>query len=644
MQRRITLCTTLLALVVAVAPGRPAGAQQVSEATEEQLQRWLKQYPGADANGDGRLTVVEAEAYRQRLVRRRTEQSANEKPFPFQHEFTFATMSDGVEIALAVGYPRGFDASNGRKWPAIFTTCGYTGATAPVNPSGFANRCVTVNASLRGTGASGGALSPWTPRTWQDGYEIIEDWIAKQPWSNGRVGITGHSWPGLMGFLVATTNPPSLEAVCVSGLIEDFYRGIAWIGGVRNCGFPVDWLNNYYDADGPFNSGTAAQIVRQIDDAEYGKIVESRPRRDLADDMLWNVMYEPYDCARWREQSLYTYASRIEAPILIMHTYQDEQTGPTGWRLWKHLPEDTPKRLILTNGAHNVAPAANPDSAAWFERWLLDDGKRAEVDRRRRVQVHFETRLGGPNRSFHLNAPLEASDFPLPDTAWSRFYLRSGQTLADSPPAADEPPDAYRVTHGEPSGESERLDYVLQFDEPTAICGPAVLTLWAELTTLDADFFALVADLAPDGTLYGLQRGLLRASHRQLDEKKSAYALHGGQKILIRPHHPHTRAEPITPGQAYRFEIPIFAVGHVFRPGHKLVLRLSRPPLGDPIGITKSGSPSYRYDSDRPPGIVKVLHDTEHASSLLLPILPTLPPISTDPPPLPELAGIQAVP
>lgn len=644
MQRRITLCTTLLALVVAVAPGRPAGGQQISEATEEQLERWLKQYPGADANGDGRLTVVEAEAYRQRLVRRRTEQSANEKPFPFQHEFTFATMSDGVEIALAVGYPRGFDASNDRKWPAIFTTCGYTGATAPVNPGGFADRCVTVNASLRGTGASGGALSPWTPRTWQDGYEIIEDWIAKQPWSNGRVGITGHSWPGLMGFLVATTNPPSLEAVCVSGLIEDFYRGIAWIGGVRNCGFPVDWLNNYYDADGPFNSGTAARAVRRIDDAEYGEIVESRPRRDLADDMLWNVMYEPYDCARWREQSLYTYASRIEAPILIMHTYQDEQTGPTGWRLWKHLPEETPKRLILTNGAHNVAPAANPDSAAWFQRWLLDDGESTDFDRRRRVQVYFETRLGGPNRSFHLNAPLEASDFPLPDTAWSRFYLRSGQTLADGPPAADEPPDAYRVTHGEPSGESERLDYVLPFDEPTAICGPAVLTLWAELTTLDADFFALIADLAPDGTLYGLQRGLLRASHRELDEEKSDYALHGGEKLLIRPHHPHTRAEPITPGRAYRFEIPIFAVGHVFRPGHKLVLRLSRPPLGDPIGITKSGSPSSRYDSDRPPGIVKVLHDTEHASSLLLPILPTLPPISTDPPPLPELAGIQAVP
>ena len=46
--------------------------------------------------------------------------------------------------------------------------------------------------------------------------------------------------------------------------------------------------------------------------------------------------------------------------------------------------------------------------------------------------------------------------------------------------------------------------------EPVAVCGPAVLTLWASLTTLDTDFFVLVSDVAPDGKTYGLQRGSLR--------------------------------------------------------------------------------------------------------------------------------------
>ena len=129
----------------------------------------------------------------------------------FAHEYTFATMSDGVKIALAVGYPQGFDAADTKhKWPVIFSIYGYAGATRAVNPSAYANRAVTVNASIRGTGASGGVFNPWTPRSRQDGYEVIEEWIVKQPWSDGKVGIIGHSWPGWMGFLVATTNPPSL--------------------------------------------------------------------------------------------------------------------------------------------------------------------------------------------------------------------------------------------------------------------------------------------------------------------------------------------------------------------------------------------------------------------------------------------------
>jgi putative CocE/NonD family hydrolase len=89
-------------------------------------------------------------------------------------------------------------------------------------PGEYGDRFVTVQASIRGTGASGGTFSPWEPRTWQDGYEIIEDWIVRQPWSDGKVGIHGFSWPGLLGFLTASTQPPSLKAVCVGGLIDDF--------------------------------------------------------------------------------------------------------------------------------------------------------------------------------------------------------------------------------------------------------------------------------------------------------------------------------------------------------------------------------------------------------------------------------------
>jgi hypothetical protein len=551
-------------------------------------------------------------------------------------------MSDGVKIALAIGYPKDFDsADTRRKWPAIYMSCGYALATMPYDPGDYDHRYVTVTASLRGTGASGGALNPWKPRTWQDGYEVIENWIVKQPWSNGKVGIRGHSWTGLMGFYTASMCPPSLKAVCVSGLIEDFYRGIAWPGGVRNFGFPVMWVNNDYRLDGPFGSGDAARKARGLDDAAYAAIVASRPPRDLTEDMLWLMLHESLDGPKWQERSLAAQASKIRAPMLIGHTWQDEQTGPSGWQLWKRLPAGTPKRLVLSNGDHAVYSLSREEKLAWFDHYLLDKADASIASGEPRVKCYFETASTGESRPSVGGPFLAANDFPLPDTRWTRFYLRAGNKLSITEPNPAEKPDSYQVTFQNVRTPAERFIYQLEFAEPTAICGPAVLTLWATLTNLDTDFFVLLSDVAPDGKSYGLQRGLLRASHRSLDPERSDYVTVAGQKVLIRPHHPHNRPEPVTPHVPCEFQIEIPALGHVFRPGHKLAMTITRPPLADPIGVTKSGVPSYQYDSHPPAGTVTILHDAEHPSRLLLPLLPKLPPVPSDPVPLPRQAGLQ---
>ncbi len=264
----------MLAWLALAEPGR---ADPIDGASAEQLRQWLKEYPQADANHDGVLSVAEARAYYEKIQWERLEKQASHIG-KFRHEFTFATMSDGVKIALAIGYPKGFDpADRRRKWPAILQMCGYTFVTVPGDPAEYGHGCVTVHASIRGSGVSGGQLNPWQSRTWQDGYEIIENWIVKQPWSNGKVGIHGYSWPGLMGFLIATTRPPSLKAVCIGGLFSDCYRDIGYVGGIRNYGFPIDWLNRCYASDGPFGSGFAAAGARGLDRASYLSIVNSRP-------------------------------------------------------------------------------------------------------------------------------------------------------------------------------------------------------------------------------------------------------------------------------------------------------------------------------------------------------------------------------
>jgi predicted acyl esterase len=633
--------TTRLTLLLSIAMLSTATAQ-IREASPEQLARWLRQYPEADANHDGKLTVEEAEAYRRKIEKARPQDAPARAEV--RHEYVFATMSDGVKIALAVGYPQGLDrADQSRKWPAIFITCGYDLATRPWDPGDFDHRYVTATASIRGTGASGGALSPWLPRTWQDGYEIIENWIVKQPWSNGRVGIRGHSWTGLMGFLTASTCPPSLKAVCLSGLIDDFYRGIAWPGGVRNFGFPVMWLNNDYRLDGPFGSGPAAQKARGLDAAAYDAIVAARPPRDLREDMLWLVLHESLDGPKWQQRSLATHAVKIRAPTLIGHTWQDEQTGPSGWLLWKRLPAGTPKRLVLSNGHHGVHSLSHQERLAWFDHYLLDKPHDSIVDPAARVKCYFETAGTAEDRPSVGGPFLAAGDFPLPDTRWTRFYLRAGNRLLPTEPGPTESPDSYQVTFQNMRTSRERFTWHLEFPEPTAICGPAALTLWAKLTNLDTDFFVLLSDVAPDGKMYGLQRGFLRASHRSVDPQHSDYIAVGGQSLLIRAHHPHDRPEPVTPHVPSEFQIEIPALGHLFRPGHRLAVTITRPPLADPIGVTKSGTPSYQYDSYPPAGTVTILHDAEHPSSLLLPVLPKLPPGPSNPVPLSRQAGLKEV-
>ena len=636
---RYFLTATFVWACLAITLAAQSTSTPISQASPEQLRQWLRQYPAADLDRDGKLTVEEADSFRRKLAQ---EASRREPATPeFRHEYAWATMSDGVKIALAVGYPRGFDpADTGRKWPAIFRTCGYPGAAVPANPGEYGHRYVTVQASIRGSGVSGGALSPWEPRSWQDGYEVIEDWIVKQPWSSGRVGIHGFSWPGLMGFLTATTQPPALKAVCVGGLIDDFYRGICYMGGVRNSGFPVDWVNNFYRLDGPFGSGTAARDARGMDDAEYQAILAGRPPRDPTRDSLWHFLHEPLDGPLWREQSLCTYAARIRAPILISHAWQDEQTGPSGWQLWKRIPDDVPKRLVVGHGNHGTCPGPVSGPVAWFDHWLLDEPDELTADAARRVECYFETRGSPHGGPLVRNPPLLAEDFPLPQTRWTRYYLHSGHRLTPAEPAGAEPPDQYAVQHGFEISE-QQVGYELEFAEPTAVCGPAVLTLWAQLTTIDTDFAVFVADRGPDGKLFGLQRGLLRASHRAWDRERSDYVDAGGQRLLVRPFHPHDRVEPVTPHVPTEYQIEIFAFGHVFRPGHRLALFVTRPPADDPIGMSKSGAPSYRYDSRPPPATVQILHDAAHPSSLLLPVLPDLPPLGAKPVPLNEQTGLQ---
>ena len=125
------------------------------------------------------------------------------------------------------------------------------------------------------------------------------------------------------------------------------------------------------------------------------------------------------------------------------------------------------------------------------------------------------------------------------------------------------------------------------------------LELFAATTAVDTDFTALLADVDPSGYARFLTDGIVRARYRDSTEK----------------------ADPITPGRVYRYQIDLWATSNVFKEGHRIRLYVSSSNFprfnrnlntGQPIADS-SGWVTARQT---------ILHDSEHPSALILPVIP----------------------
>src|SRR3954451_4744675 len=141
--------------------------------------------------------------------------------------------SDGVNLVGDVYLPN----ADG-KFPAVVDMEHYGRSSAtPFLDAGYAH----VNTDVRGSGKSGGALCLLCKREQQDVYDVVE-WIAKQPWANGQVALSGYSYSAITSLLGAALQPPHLRAVLVGHPPTDPYRDVLWQNGLYNQGFVTQWM------------------------------------------------------------------------------------------------------------------------------------------------------------------------------------------------------------------------------------------------------------------------------------------------------------------------------------------------------------------------------------------------------------------
>ncbi len=480
---------------------------------------------------------------------------------------------------------------------------------------------VHVVADARGTGKSEGECYGFlgTGGDWEgkDCYDLIE-WIAKQPWCNGNVGMVGISYLGAVQILAAAERPPHLKAIFCNGGHFDMYEW-AYHGGIM-------WLMPRAALEGRGgDSGVAWKNVGSAAMKKLGKKeFERRIRERLQDPDVKNYpnfihlleypqphpqfidwIVNPFDGPFYQQDNPISKADRIKIPVHISVKWGRGWTvdgtidcyhalkGPK----WLELHPLPPMQERPFHEYHDIM-------LRWYDYWLkgIDTGVTKEPP----IKVFIEG----------IRKWRYEKEWPLARTRWTEFYLRPRHQLLSLPePLGVEsvPPDGFYQPPLTVTTNVQVLRYATApMAEDTEVTGPGALYMFAAIDTDDTNFIVKLNDVDPSGNRSPVSTGWLKASHRELDESKSR---------PWRPHHPHTRAIPVVPGEIHRYAIRMYSMSWVFKAGHRIELEVrSQEASDDPqaalLPPDASHLPSGRATTH------KIYRDKEHPSHLLLPIIP----------------------
>jgi len=535
----------------------------------------------------------------------------------------FMPTRDGARLATYIARPVG----NG-PFGVVLQRTPYRRVLHPAGRWWASRGYIFVAQHVRGRDQSSGDVADfgdYTPDI-QDGYDAVE-WAAKLPGANGKVGMIGHSDEGKLVWLAAVSNPPHLAAISPTAASPD------------------GWLVVPYAAMafGPINVDWACLMRgRTMDpntaELDIGEAITHLPLANLpqrlgcGDVPLWDrwIAHPTLD-AYWKQHAAATYIANERAPVLSMAGWHDDSRGPTYYTdLLLRQPHHPTWHIVMGVGAHKgvdyVAGDFGPNARyayrdlqiRWFDHYLL--GKSNGVD----TLPPFDDFVIGDNvwRQEH--------EWPLARAKATNWYLSSGghaqtsggdgvlDTLAPQGAAAD----TFTYDPGDPTPyliDSRELEESLNEDytalnasrkdalvftskpltRPIEMTGELTATVWATSDRKDTDWTIMLLDVWPDGHAERVQDGLVRARFRKGMDKEV----------------------PLVPGQVERYDIDVWFMSMVFKPGHRLRVSIASALFPKYDRNLNTGGNNER-DSVYVVAHQRVLHDAAHPTHITLPIVP----------------------
>ena len=295
-------------------------------------------------------------------------------------------------------------------YPAVIDYSGYLpaievydGLDDRFTAAGYA----VVGLNIRGSACSGGKFDYFERRQAVDGVEAI-DWLANRPWSNGKFGMVGKSYPGITQLfvagaraMVAPTNVGNsiveaggdghrtqewidkvladhLAAIVPGHVFADLYRDVPYPGGIQNVTFAGGWsaqrvfegyvVGPQYVTDpatGPLSEGDPQGALEGAQKADTQCLANQSQHAANGPFNPFVQALQPqnnFDSVFFQERSPFWWANEIATPTFLIESWQDEQVGSRATHILERLRPGLPWKFLGTNGDHGeyYGPAVFP--------------------------------------------------------------------------------------------------------------------------------------------------------------------------------------------------------------------------------------------------------------------------------------------
>ena len=397
-----------------------------------------------------------------------------------------------------------------------------------------------VQADARGMHASEGVAGFLTDRDAQDYAEFI-GWAADQPWSTGRVGLSGVSYLCMSQWRVAALRPRGLAAIVAWEGVSDLLREFAYHGGIPETGFLRVWWKN--------------------------RMLRGSPRgASMGEDFLGDSRHHPLDDDYWAAKR--PTVGAIDVPALVCASWSDHGLHTRGTLLaYEQL---TGPKWLYIHGRRKWETYYSAQALELQARFLDHFLTGATSEWENEPAVRYELRHTRDRYTVRTSPR-----WPIPGAIGHTLYLDATSMSLTPQPNSVDSAVSYSAT---PRGRrADRVRFTHRFADDTEITGSMALTVWMSTTQgTDLDVFVALRKRDASGQLVpfygyngypndGVAKGWLRASHRELDPARGRPE---------RPFHTHRAVQPVEPGQPIEMTVEIWPSSTYFEAGSELVVEI----------------------------------------------------------------------